>query len=89
MGAQVMAAGSRTDRRERAEAHAREAADAASRGEYRRAAVLYKMAVLALEGDDESAEERELALEAASGELPASEPPATEGLEAACPAEAE
>ncbi len=84
-----MATDSRTGRRERAEAYARQAAEAASRGEYRNAAALYKVAVLALAGDDEGADGDELAFEERSSEPPAAEPPPMDAVEALCPAEAE
>jgi hypothetical protein len=48
-----MASDVRASRRERAEAYAQEAAEAAARGEHRKAAALYHAAFMALESDDE------------------------------------
>jgi hypothetical protein len=76
-------------KRERAEAYARQAAEAASRGEYRNAAALYKVAVLALAGDDEGDEGDELAFDARLSEPPPAEPAPIDAVGAACPAEAE
>jgi hypothetical protein len=50
----------RAGRRERAEAYAFQAAEAARRGDHRQAAVLYQAAFLALETKDESGEPDEL-----------------------------
>jgi hypothetical protein len=48
-----MASDVRTGRRERAEMYALEAADAARRGDHRKAAALYQAAFIALESNDE------------------------------------
>jgi hypothetical protein len=48
-----MASDLRASRRERAEAYAQEAAEAARLGEHRKAAALYHAAFMALESDDE------------------------------------
>lgn len=58
----------RSGKRERAEAYAVQAAEAARRGDHRKAAVLYQAAFLALEKHDDSAEGDELI---AGGDSPA------------------
>jgi len=81
-----MAIDGRATRRKRAEAFAREASEAASRGEYRRAAALYKAAVVALEDDEEGSSQGEFAFESAPSDWSAEQQPTSEIAEAGCPA---